>query len=119
MRNFRYQTRNHVDFDSKLGGSFPNLYYFRHHEFRNNLMSSNQVQERDLPMANSIYNDDRIFFPEDPELRVLGSTELLAQWRHRNAGPAFIRIGRRIGYHGTDLNAYLNARRVDPNTKAA
>ena len=22
-------------------------------------------------------------------------------------GPAFIRIGRRIGYHGTDLNAYL------------
>lgn len=69
-------------------------------------------------MAN-IYEDDRIFFPEDPELRVLGSTELLAQWRHRNAGPAFIRIGRRIGYHGTDLNAYLNERRVDPNTKAA
>ena len=69
-------------------------------------------------MAN-IYDDDRIFFPEDPELRVLGTTEKLAQWRHRNTGPAFIRIGRRIGYHGTDLNAYLNAQRVDPSTEAA
>ena len=70
-------------------------------------------------MVNNIYDSDRIFFPEDPELRVLGSTEKLAQWRHRNAGPAFVRFGRRIGYFGNDLNAYLNARRVDPSTKAA
>ncbi|MGR3551594.1 MerR family transcriptional regulator [Pseudooceanicola sp.] len=66
-----------------------------------------------------IFYQDRIFFPEDPELRVLGSVEKLAQWRHRNRGPAFIRIGRRIAYHGTDLNAYLNAQRVDPNGEAA
>jgi hypothetical protein len=69
-------------------------------------------------MAN-IYDDDRIYFPEDSELRVLGDREKLAQWRHRMTGPAFIRIGRRIGYHGTDLNAYLSARRVDPNGEAA
>lgn len=66
-----------------------------------------------------IFDQDRIFFPEDPELRVLGSVEKLAQWRHRNRGPAFIRIGRRIGYHGTDLNAYLNAHRTDPNGEVA
>jgi hypothetical protein len=66
-----------------------------------------------------IYDDNRIFFPADAELRVLGSIEKLAQWRHRNTGPAFIRIGRRIGYHGTDLNSYLNAQRVDPNAEAA
>lgn len=66
-----------------------------------------------------IYDNDRIIFPEESELRVLGSIEKLAQWRHRNTGPAFIRIGRRIGYHGTDLNAYLNAQRVDPNAVAA
>jgi len=66
-----------------------------------------------------IFVQDRIFFPEDPELRVLGTVEKLAQWRHRNRGPAFIRIGRRIGYHGTDLNAYLAAQRVIPNGKAA
>ncbi|SDJ63910.1 hypothetical protein [Aliiruegeria lutimaris] len=66
-----------------------------------------------------IFDSDRIFFPDDPEMRVLGSTEKLAQWRHRNRGPAFLRIGRRIGYHGSDLNAYLNAQRIDPNGEAA
>ena len=66
-----------------------------------------------------IYDQDRIYFPEDPELRVLGSVEKLAQWRHRNRGPAFMRIGRRIGYHGIDLNAYLSAQRIDPNSNEA
>ena len=66
-----------------------------------------------------IFDNDRVFFPEDPELRVLGSVEKLAQWRHRNRGPAFMRIGRRIGYHGSDLNAYLRAQRTDPNGEAA
>ena len=62
-----------------------------------------------------IFDCNRMYFPEDPELRVFGSTEKLAQWRHRKVGPAFIRIGRRIGYHGTDLNAYLFAQRTDPS----
>jgi hypothetical protein len=66
-----------------------------------------------------VFDQDRIFFPEDPEMRVIGTIEKLAQWRHRVTGPAFIRIGRRIGYHGTDLNAYLAAQRVDPNDEAA
>lgn len=66
-----------------------------------------------------IFDKDRVFFPEDSEMRVLGSVEKLAQWRHRNRGPAFMRIGRRIAYHGTDLNAYLNAQRTDPNGEAA
>ena len=66
-----------------------------------------------------VFDDDRVYFPEDTELRVLGSTEKLSQWRHRNTGPAFVRIGRRIGYFGSDVNAYLNAHRVDPNAEAA
>lgn len=66
-----------------------------------------------------IFDQDRIFFADDPELRVLGTVEKLAQWRHRNRGPAWIRIGRRIGYHGTDLNSYLAAQRVDPSDEAA
>lgn len=66
-----------------------------------------------------IFDDDRVYFPEDPEMRVLGTREKLAQWRHRLTGPAFMRIGRRIGYHGTDLNAYLAAQRTDPNGEAA
>ncbi len=66
-----------------------------------------------------IFKQDRVFFPEDPEMRVLGTVEKLAQWRHRNRGPAFIRIGRRIAYHGSDLNAYLSAHRIDPSQEAA
>lgn len=69
-------------------------------------------------MAN-VFDDDRVYFPEDTELRVLGTVEKLAQWRYRKRGPAFIRIGRRIGYHGTDLNGYISARRVIPNGEAA
>ncbi|ASP22462.1 MerR family transcriptional regulator [Antarctobacter heliothermus] len=67
----------------------------------------------------AIFDQDRIFFSEDPEMRIFGSVEKLAQWRHRSRGPAFIRIGRRIAYHGTDLNAYLSAQRTDPNGEAA
>lgn len=66
-----------------------------------------------------IFDDDRVYFPEDCEMHVLGNRQKLAQWRHRNRGPAFIRIGRRIGYHGTDLNAYLAAQRVIPDGEAA
>ena len=69
-------------------------------------------------MAN-IFDADRMYFPEDPEMRVFGSIEKLAQWRHRNVGPAFIRIGRRIGYYGTDLNAYLSDQRTDPSSEVA
>lgn len=68
-------------------------------------------------MAN-IFDADRIYFPEDPEMNVFGDRLKLAQWRHRKRGPAFVRIGRRIGYHGSDLNAYLSAQRVDPNEAA-
>ena len=69
-------------------------------------------------MAN-VFNDDRVYFPEDPEMQLLGNREKLAQWRHRMCGPAFIRIGRRIGYHGTDLNTYLSAQRTDPSAEVA
>lgn len=75
-----------------------------------------QISKGDI--VNLIYDRDSICFPEDPELRVLGSVEKLAQWRHRNRGPAFMRIRRRIGYHGTDRNAYLSAQRVDPSDAA-
>ena len=66
-----------------------------------------------------IFDSNRTYMLGDPELDVLGSREKLAQWRHRNVGPAFIRIGRRIAYHGADLNAWLNARRIDPSIEAA
>lgn len=54
----------------------------------------------------------------DPELDVIGSREKLAQWRHRGTGPPFYRLGRKIIYRGEDLNAWAEARRVEPGEKA-
>jgi len=67
----------------------------------------------------NIFDDDRIYFPEDEEMRVLGSREKLAQWRHRMTGPAWVKIGRRVGYFGSDINSHLKEQRTDPNGEAA
>lgn len=40
----------------------------------------------------------------------------LAKWRCAGTGPAFIRIGGRILYKQADLDAYLEARRVEPTS---
>lgn len=66
----------------------------------------------------TIFDDDRIYLPEDGEMRVFGSTENLAQWAHRRTGPAWVKIGRKRAYFGTDLNAYLCAQRTDPSEAA-
>ena len=65
-----------------------------------------------------IFDVDRIYFPDVPEMRVFGTIEKLVQWRHRMCGAAFFRIGRWIGYNGTDLNGHLRAHRLDPNEVA-
>ena len=69
-------------------------------------------------MAN-IFDDDRVYFPEDPEMRVFGSPQKLAQWAHRRFGPAWVKIGRRRAYFGSDLNTHLASQRTDPNGEAA
>ncbi len=63
-------------------------------------------------MAN-LFDKQRNYVLGDPELLLLGSTELLAQWRHKGVGPAFYRLGRKIIYHGADLNAWAEANRVE------
>lgn len=64
-------------------------------------------------MAN-LFEDNRAYVLGDPELLVVGSPAKLAQWRHKGTGPAFYRLGRKIVYHGADLNAWADAGRVDP-----
>jgi hypothetical protein len=60
-----------------------------------------------------IFEPNRTYVLGDPELDVLGDREKLAQWRHKQIGPPFYRLGRKIVYRGTDLNAWAEARRVD------
>ncbi len=66
----------------------------------------------------NIFDDKKMYSPEDPELRILGSKDKLAQWRHCGRGPAFYRTEKRIRYRGSDLNAYLNAQRVAPGASS-
>ena len=64
-----------------------------------------------------LFDENRAYVLGDAELDVLGDREKLAQWRHKGIGPAFYRLGRKIVYRGADLNAWAEARRVDPASR--
>ena len=61
-----------------------------------------------------LFDENRTYVLGDPELELLGSRDKLAQWRHQGRGPAYYRLGRKIIYRGSDLNAWAEANRVDP-----
>ena len=67
----------------------------------------------------SLFEDERCYVLADPELELLGDREKLAQWRHKGVGPAYYKIGRKVIYRGTDLNAWLDANRIDPSQEGA
>ena len=62
-----------------------------------------------------LFQDNRNYVLGDPELNLLGDREKLAQWRHKSRGPAYYKLGRKVIYRGSDLNAWAEAKRVDPN----
>lgn len=62
----------------------------------------------------SIFENERNYVIGDPELDVIGPREKLNQWRHKNTGLAFYRLGRKIIYRGADLNDWAESNRVDP-----
>ncbi|CTQ56330.1 hypothetical protein LP7551_04890 [Roseibium album] len=61
-----------------------------------------------------LFDKNRNYVLGDPELEIIGSREKLAQWRHRNLGPAHYRLGRKIIYNGADINAWAQSCRVEP-----
>jgi hypothetical protein len=63
-------------------------------------------------MRPDIFENDRIYDDNDEELDVIAPRNKRAQWRHRRVGPSFLRFGRRIKYHGADLNAWVQQARV-------
>lgn len=62
----------------------------------------------------SLFEKNRNYVLGDDELKLIGDRDKLAQWRHKGMGPAFYRLGRKIIYRGSDLNAWAEANRVDP-----
>jgi len=64
-------------------------------------------------MAN-LFEQNRNYVLGDPDLEIIGDRDKLAQWRHKGIGPAFYRLGRKIVYRGSDLNAWAEANKVEP-----
>lgn len=62
-------------------------------------------------MAN-LFEQNRVYVVGDQELDLIGDRNKLAQWRHKGVGPAFYKLGRKIIYHGSDLNAWAQANKV-------
>ena len=60
------------------------------------------------------FDPNRYYRTDDPALKVIATRGSLAQWRHRGEGPPYVRFGNRVLYHGAALNAWLDARVVEP-----
>ena len=69
-------------------------------------------------MAN-IFEQNRNYVLGDTELDLIGDREKLAQWRYKNTGPAYYKLGRKIVYRGADLNAWAEAQRFEPDCHEA
>ena len=61
-----------------------------------------------------MFDDHKLYLAGDPALLVLGRPSTLAHWRSEGRGPAFIKLGARVAYRGSDLNQWLALRTVRP-----
>ena len=62
------------------------------------------------------FETDRYYRPGDPALDTIASRGTLATWRWAGLGPRYTKFGHRILYRGSDLNAWLDERVVQPTT---
>lgn len=66
-----------------------------------------------------MFDPNRLFFTNDSEILALAPYSTLAHWRSEGRGPAYIKIGARVAYRGSDLNNWLAAQTVRPQPDAA
>ena len=64
-----------------------------------------------------MFDDGRLYLAGDPALLVLGRPSTLAHWRSEGRGPAYVKLGARVGYRGSDLNEWLATRTVRPTER--
>ena len=65
-----------------------------------------------------MFDENRLYFTDDPALKAFSPYSTLAHWRSEGRGPAFIKVGWRVAYRGRDLNAWLDAQTVQPERVA-
>lgn len=54
---------------------------------------------------------------QDEAAEILGvAPRTMATWRATNEGPTYIRVGRRVQYLHSDLEAYVASKRFEPRS---
>ena len=66
-----------------------------------------------------MFDDTQMYLTGAPALLAIGPYQTLAKWRHERRGPAFYKIGTKVVYRGSDLNAWLEAQRVPTRDQPA
>ena len=61
-----------------------------------------------------MFEPDRLYLTDDPELTAVWSPSTLANWRYEKRGPAYSKTGKRILYQGRDLIEFVDRHRVEP-----
>lgn len=64
-------------------------------------------------MKRNYFDPETVYVDSDKELDLIANREKRAQWRHRRVGPSFLKMGRKVGYLGEDLNDWMDANRVE------
>ena len=60
------------------------------------------------------FQPERYYLTTDPELLLLGTPAALAKQRTRGEGPRYHKVGKRVLYRGSDLNAFLDSCVIEP-----
>ena len=61
-----------------------------------------------------MFDYEKLYLAGDPALLLFGRPSTLAHWRSEGRGPAYIKLGSRVAYRGSDLNEWLAAQTVRP-----
>ena len=61
-----------------------------------------------------MFDNNSLYRTDDPKLLALAPYSTWAHWRSEGRGPTFLKVGARVFYRGADLNAWLDARTVEP-----
>ena len=65
-------------------------------------------------MEGAVFDANTVYTPEQVAERGIANYSTLAKWRMARTGPAFIRLGKRVGYRGRDLLDWLESQTVRP-----
>jgi len=61
--------------------------------------------------------DDELLIEEEAAEYLRQAPTTLRQWRHLRKGPAWVKVGKRALYRRSDLERFIDERRVDPSAE--